>query len=63
MILTRLEFRLMKLEEHIARLVCSVNGVVTKEESDELDRLRIAAGRQYDAIEQGWAPLEGGGAR
>ena len=51
--------RLQRLSERIARAVCSVHGVVTKQEADERERLIAAVGRDWDAINRRWIPVEG----
>ena len=46
--------RLQALEIRVAKAVCHVEGVVTKAENDELDRLRAVVGANFDAINRVW---------
>ena len=49
--------RLQLLEKRVAIAVCSVDGVVAREEIEELERLRLICGERFDAINFKWVPL------
>lgn len=55
------ETRLKAIELRIAKQVCSVHGWVTAEEIELRDSLRKEVGKSWDAINQTWDNLEGGG--
>lgn len=48
------EERLINITERVTRGVCCVNGIVTKQDIEELERLEKLTGKKYDAINQGW---------
>lgn len=52
------EARLQNIETRIAKIVCNVGGFVTKAEIELRDTLRAACGKQWDAINRQWRPLE-----
>lgn len=50
--------RLILLSDRIARLVSSVDGVVSREEVETLAALERKIGARWDAVNRRWQPLE-----
>lgn len=48
----------MQLEKRVTMAVCDVNGIVTKAQVDEIERLRALVGEKFDAINFKWVPLD-----